>query len=554
MLFERYLREVLRRYPRVLGFARRLRVSLGGRDTRRVLTRARRLRKQGRLPRARRMLVRTWRSGRAGPRVAAELAMIAQDSGQWDEAVVWWRRRFQQCRQVPAPDEYLAYARVCFWTGDSAHASRLLEQGIARHPKALKLRVAWAEQAMSSRRWRAAVTRWNRLFEEHPRAVPRKYQRRRRIARDTRTWCALDSGEDTEDFADRVLAWKHAVRVKSDTRLVKRLSHVLAALDDHESYQRLLRLHDPELAPLDSRETVLDRQFIGEGYGRGVLNVYRRMILSERGRSAAVTRFEKIYFCDAEEYTRIRAFRDWFPSAAGNAAPPIVALSEGQRLAAVYWDYLSPSDSSVDFNAEHGLALALDLCLQVNGSIQLSSNDPSVDVALTASGNRLLRRFPEARGLIERHLEARQGPPGRPESDVVDEWHAVAGHINGYEKRISELPLVASHGDINPRNILLVNGRPCLIDWDYWGFLPPGYDLARIIRYSGIRDLDVVLGYVNRYVDRMGMDSMRDEITVAVIWYLLHFVAYAELSKKGQPGMKRMSFIYRMIAWLARYG
>lgn len=49
---------------------------------------------------------------------------------------------------------------------------------------------------------------------------------------------------------------------------------------------------------------------------------------------------------------------------------------------------------------------------------------------------------------------------------------------------LKRLPLVLSHGDLHRKNVLIdvYKDKIALVDWDRWGYLPAGFDLARLMQ------------------------------------------------------------------------
>lgn len=62
--------------------------------------------------------------------------------------------------------------------------------------------------------------------------------------------------------------------------------------------------------------------------------------------------------------------------------------------------------------------------------------------------------------------------------------HGERGFLFWLLRRLHRLPRVLSHGDLHRENVLVNagSGHIALVDWDRWGYLPIGFDLARLMR------------------------------------------------------------------------
>lgn len=59
-------------------------------------------------------------------------------------------------------------------------------------------------------------------------------------------------------------------------------------------------------------------------------------------------------------------------------------------------------------------------------------------------------------------------------SETVKQWNTLTSRA-----AFGDLPTSPQHGDMNPRNVLLTEAKPALIDFARFGFWPIGYDLTR---------------------------------------------------------------------------
>lgn len=126
--------------------------------------------------------------------------------------------------------------------------------------------------------------------------------------------------------------------------------------------------------------------------------------------------------------------------------------------------------------------------------------DRAPGVPLDAVGNGWERWLPAVRAELARLQCAgerlRPGGGGKPAvlgrlmRDALGEAllgrraHAERRFLLWLLRRLRRLPRVLSHGDLHRQNVLVdaESGSLALIDWDRWGYLPLGFDLALLMR------------------------------------------------------------------------
>jgi Ser/Thr protein kinase RdoA (MazF antagonist) len=84
------------------------------------------------------------------------------------------------------------------------------------------------------------------------------------------------------------------------------------------------------------------------------------------------------------------------------------------------------------------------------------------------------------------------------------------------------------HGDLTARNVLRHDGGLALIDWEWAGLYPPGYDLAFL--WFSLGDIDGGRAEVERCAAAVGVDGAGFLLSALLIqlWHLRWFVAQPE--------------------------
>jgi hypothetical protein len=90
----------------------------------------------------------------------------------------------------------------------------------------------------------------------------------------------------------------------------------------------------------------------------------------------------------------------------------------------------------------------------------------------------------------------------------------------------SGLPLVPSHGDFFPENLLVSGGAAWVVDWECSGQRPAGYDLMQLwsaLERAGDRErlFDSAIELVGAG-HRVKLEALRYAVVIETIWRLLH--------------------------------
>lgn len=225
----------------------------------------------------------------------------------------------------------------------------------------------------------------------------------------------------------------------------------LAVMEDHDFYERALRIVDPDLR-LHTDVPGGMKRFVGRGVGPENLNCYRAV-----GTSAAEL-FEKIYYRDARALVSLRAFeRHVRPRLVGRPAvraPALESWREGAVAVAVYVDFVDTRP----LPRKRFLAKAD----QVARLLERVGLEPAVAAACGQ-----LRPYAWQSLCRDLRICRKTGL----EAACRD------GLLPAVERALGDLPHFLGHGDLNPGNLLL----EAIVDWDGCGYYPIGHEYARIM-------------------------------------------------------------------------
>lgn len=250
----------------------------------------------------------------------------------------------------------------------------------------------------------------------------------------------------------------YAVRYKLGMSLsvsaLKCLGASFAARQSSDNYLRLLDFYDGSLKLPDAY--AFDR-FVGfNGVGEGTLNSFRVL------RAPCGLVFEKIYLTSSQDFIKLAHFLDHHQCAFGEAAvsvPLVMARAEGEKLAAVYFQYVDVQKVELDQYLRMARACIGVLC---QCPVEAGLDDLLCDISAHAGFSRCYRK-------TKGFLFALNGD---------DAW------LDKALLRVSAMPRFYAHGDLSMKNM---SATGYIFDWDNSGYFPPGFDLALVLLISGLR-------------------------------------------------------------------
>lgn len=226
---------------------------------------------------------------------------------------------------------------------------------------------------------------------------------------------------------------------------IKRIAEKHALRDDHGAYERALSRYDTNIV-FDGACDL--HQFIGSGKGQHTLNCYRKLRCDGRWL------FEKIYAVESLDWRKCQYFYEHVHPTLERVAIRVPALLWsmcGSRLAVARFDYVefSPIDPQS----------YLEDVVSISG--QLSGIGPAqpyvpADLLDLSQHYGFERCFQKTVGVVERA-------------------GGDAELLRSMRNQCEALPRFIGHGDLSRPNMAQ---DALLLDWDNFGFYPPGFDLA----------------------------------------------------------------------------
>lgn len=149
----------------------------------------------------------------------------------------------------------------------------------------------------------------------------------------------------------------------------------------------------------------------------------------------------------------------------------------------------------------------------------------AVDTAAAAATRLIELRIPRGPGAARAPLSA----PGRLQRRLRVSFSSLpAGDLAAAERILAEpgLPLLPSHGDFFPENLLLSGGALWVVDWECSAARPAGYDLLQLwtaLERAGDQErlFDSALEIVGAQ-GRARLEQLRYAVVVETVWRLLH--------------------------------
>lgn len=233
---------------------------------------------------------------------------------------------------------------------------------------------------------------------------------------------------------------------------LKVLAEKYVGRTDHAAYEKALRAFDEQVDFLvDSARC----KFVGSGKGRFTLNAYRKLGLE--GESL----FEKVYAADSLDWKKCSFFYQHLApelKASQIRVPALREASCGKRLAIARFEFLQHAP----LLREHYLARAMSIVqalstLEVVGTID---QPDFVNLDLHFGFERCYRKTDEFLRKADEPAEL----------------------LRRMRMRCEAMPRFVGHGDLSLPNL----GQAGLVlDWDNFGFYPPGFDLALVLVLEG---------------------------------------------------------------------
>lgn len=225
---------------------------------------------------------------------------------------------------------------------------------------------------------------------------------------------------------------------------LKQLANFAAAAHQQKYYNNLLLA----LIPSYSVNEAKSFKFIGSGAGKFIFNSYRRI----NTQSGDI--FEKVYFNKTGKFKRLKWFyKNYFNIASNEFRIPLITnLYDGDIVSVVNFEFLKLKE--IPFNEKLQISLTKKL-YSVGLNADLNTEGLPDYLYDYKSHNAYAGYFK----IAKRKLETMGIDIALIESKVTGSEH------------------VFTHGDIHNENIFQNN---TLIDWDFFGYYPIGFELAQM--------------------------------------------------------------------------
>ena len=281
--------------------------------------------------------------------------------------------------------------------------------------------------------------------------------------------------------------------VRQDSECLKYVTKSLSSKNQHYLYKSVIKLYDTDISFLDATK----EEFIGSGYGASSLNTYR-YLENKYGDKF----FEKIYFKDHQEVSRIQEFDRYlkpYLKERGYEVPDILYKIEGRELCIVYYNYLvlNPFNSKIDA-FKFNIVLISDLIsIPDNIKKEIGFKNYRDEIMFIRRLNKLVKK-----GIDKKYIEEKM--------DIL-----------------GCLKTVITHFDLNKKNVYKNN---TVVDWDRFGKTNYGYDIAVNIAFNypfctrkGIIDYEYIKETVELYYG-----EKEDILIQAIIFLVFVFMIDSE--------------------------
>lgn len=276
---------------------------------------------------------------------------------------------------------------------------------------------------------------------------------------------------------------------------------------NHEAYERVLGAYD---SGLNFSQEALERHFVGAGRGRYTLNSYRKIVMQ------GATLFEKIYLRDSVDWRKCDFFYEHvLPGLCGDelSVPRLLDVVSGEHLVVSRFDF-------VEFLVvdERDYIDRLVSVTQRLASFECDSALVSCELKSLELHFGFERCFRKTQAVLEQ----------------AGEKNSLLLQMKG---RCETMPRFVGHGDLSLPNMGVGS---IVLDWDNFGFYPPGFDLALGAVLKGdLLDADAL----NSMVERV-FPSFAKRCTFEMLWFSFVFFYCVFLSAR-QAAHKR--YVYALL-------
>jgi hypothetical protein len=229
---------------------------------------------------------------------------------------------------------------------------------------------------------------------------------------------------------------------------LKRVANYAGSAGNHRFYNKLLKAFIP-----DWQIDIKKAQFIGSGFSPSNLNTYREVTVRDK------PYFEKVYFSGHRSLQAVQWFQEYgYPLIKDEIkAPGIQKVYHGELLTIVYYDLLSLTVLEEETEEHRLIQFSIKL---YNISCARESYLKTLDLP------DLIENFKKNNHTYWGHIHI-----------AKNKLQEKAVNIRSIEKSLDNSKRILTHSDIHTKNGFK---DATLIDWDFFGIYPIGFDPAMI--------------------------------------------------------------------------
>lgn len=267
---------------------------------------------------------------------------------------------------------------------------------------------------------------------------------------------------------------------------LKKAAEKHALSHDHRAYEQALMQYDDEVSFEESYSAV---GFVGSGKGQHTLNSYRKLNFDGR------MLFEKIYSIDSLDWRKCHYFYEQIHprlNGSGICVPALLWRLCGNRLVVARFEFID--FSTVDSECYVEEVVRLTNSMASLGPVGADAPPEFQDLTQHFGFQRCFQKSVR----------------------VIEKAREKVGILTLMRKQCEALPRFVGHGDLSRPNM---GGDGLVLDWDNFGFYPPGFDLAlALVLKDDLLGEDELVSFA-----RQGYEGVREYCTFDEFWFSLVF-------------------------------
>jgi hypothetical protein len=263
---------------------------------------------------------------------------------------------------------------------------------------------------------------------------------------------------------------------------LNRIAATQKLADNHKQYEKLLKAFIPGW-----QVEINEAKFIGKGFSPSNLNTYRKVTAGDK------LYFEKVYFNDHQSLQAIQWFQKYIYDLIKDEikAPGIQKIYRGELLTVVYYDYINIAKLGEEIEERSLIQFSIIL-------YDISCTYESYFKKLNIPD--FIRDFKNNNHTYRRHISKAKT---RLQEEEIN--------FKAIQKSLDHSKCILTHSDIHERNGFK---HKILIDWDFFGIYPIGFDAAMIyyrrMKHSRLKNRDCIIWLREHYRADILEEDWRD--------------------------------------------